>query len=1137
VKNFNRINKVLKVYNAYNHFNFYENPKCGDKLCELPIVEIGTVEHKKEEIEKKPKILITAGLNGKDVVSISTAINFLKYVDENCMGNPKIHKLTHNYRIFVVPMVSPELVFNGTEKENVFRDTYSGGKDLTGVSTSKHVRMDFGVLNQGTVDKKNPVCFETNSSLFLLQLMQRNVFVSVIDLSDGDENKIVYPFGYVPPADSDADSESIRLLQDIAAQSDSGNQQPSDDSAVNGQDLAGDEAEPDTAQTGGTLPNTASNDSSDVSQEENSDSTNTESAQNNESSSNKPPTESTTDSAPNSSTGNNPRPSNDKPSEENHDWHLNTIQWDNFEENWDTISHQLNENLSKAYFMKDRSNDDNLYQAITQILINVSNTDSKREELSPFTGGISKEQASVNKDNQHIFNMFIDFAYSGSFNFNNIPLRCATDQANIYLANAQIVDSSYRALAFGVILKRPANLGNINGEYWGDQSSILYHLNKHRKKSFSVMDELMVQDKKYNFGKTQQQKDPVLDTFDKGVDGVSSRFAVMVHALADILQPSIEVDSITYNQDVDVETHNQPDVGESDPEIYVKSITGNLNLSLIVSGCMNGVEIWTQNGYQINPFSYEYVEEQHQYIFDGLLPISEFNNPYSPSSKTAESDSSPEPNSEAKEIPLSLKLNKDVNNLLSVNLVIMCKSLGFEDQKLLKYLPQSHFGRALIDPGYYVNNSLSKEMQYRAPNQVTQLTIQDIVKLEKEQIIAQTNLWEIEIISDFDIYMEIIDSKFLNRINFLLDQNENVQFENGDKSKFISKQISKKIKLLSYSVQEKSIIFHPNLHALCKQWKVNITSFADIGHNTTNTIGKTFMTILSKDFKTEGYYRGLDTSAEMTAFVENNKMMDPYGLMFNSIKGSGVHLQYDISLGIPKSIKIKMDQNRFLQQETTTTKQEIKSKIEESLDYEVSHISSFGFLYSLKPTQTTTNGYMCSDRKDYYLEIIPFPNPNRSDFQNETIGNMFFRVNLYINSKGVYHLSVENQVVTKLYLKEEIKTGKKTAYHYSTVINPHLVHSSTNKLTKPQQGENLELLNEFEEQSNLKLTNLWSLLNGRNVSLNQISFGNEEFIYGGQIFSCKLRKKNPYFEEKYSLMFHYSPVMQESGYTSNKFIL
>lgn len=1107
VKNFNRINKVLKVYNAYDHFNFYNNPKCGDKLCELPIIEIGTVEHKKEEIEKKPKLLITAGLNGKDVVSVSTAMNFLKYVDENCMGNPKIHKLTHNYRIFVVPMVSPELVFNGTDKETVFRDSYLGQRDLTDVPSSKYVRMDFGVLNQTSVDSKNPVCFETNSSFFLLQLMQRNIFASVIDLSDGDENKIVYPYGYTPPADSDADSESSRILQDVTGQTDPENQQPNND---------------DSAQNEDSTDQNNSNSTDDKS--------NPDPSQSDDS------TDDTSNSAANPPSPNDSKPTGPLPAEEINDWHLHTIQWDNFEENWDSISTQINENLSKAYFMKDKSNDDYLYQSITEILINVTKSNSNRDELLPFTGGMSREHASTNKDKQHIFNMFIDFAYSGSFNSTNIPLKCATELARIYLDDAQIVDSSYRALAFGVILKRPADLKNISKEYWGDQPSILYHLNKHRKKNFTVMDELIIQDKKYNFGKSQQQKDPVLNTFDRGVDGVSSRFALMVHALADILQPSIEVDSITYNQDVDVEVEREDNTQETQDEMYVKSITGNLNLSLIVSGCMNGVEIWTQNGYKITPFSYEYVKEQHQYIFDGLLPVSEFNNPFAPSQNTSESDSFSQSDTGAKGIPLSLRLNKDVNNLLSINLVVMCQSLGFEDQKLLKYLPQSHFGRALIDPGYYVNNSLSKEMQYRAPNEVTQLTIQDITKLEKEQIIAQTNLWEIEVITDFDVYMEIIDSKFLDRINFLIDQNENIEFENGDKSKFSSNQVAKKLKLLSYSVKDKSITFHPNLHALCKQWKINITSFADIGYKTTNTIGKTFISILSKDFKTEGYYRGLDSDAEMTAFVENNKMMDPYGLMFNTIKGSGVHLQYDISLGIPKAIKIKIDQNRFLQ-EKISNEREIKSKISESIDYEVSHISSFGFLYAMKPTQTTTNGYMCSDRKDYYLEIIPFPNPNRSDFQNETIGNMFFRVNLYIYSKGVYHLSVENQVVTKLYLKEEIKTDGRIAYHYSTVINPHLVHSNTNKLTKPQEGENLELLNEFEEDSNLKLTNLWSLLNGRNVSLNQINYNNEQFIYGGQIFSCKLRKKNPYFEEKYSLMFRYSPVMQESGYTSNKFIL
>lgn len=70
----------FKVYNGYERFEFYEIPKCGHDFCELPIIEIGSSELVKDQLSLKPKLLITAGLDGTEDVSISVAMNFLRYV-------------------------------------------------------------------------------------------------------------------------------------------------------------------------------------------------------------------------------------------------------------------------------------------------------------------------------------------------------------------------------------------------------------------------------------------------------------------------------------------------------------------------------------------------------------------------------------------------------------------------------------------------------------------------------------------------------------------------------------------------------------------------------------------------------------------------------------------------------------------------------------------------------------------------------------------------------------------------------------------------------------------------------------------------------------------------------------------------
>ena len=160
----------------------------------------------------KPKILITAGLDGTENVAISTAMNFINYIrkkffqknnflDSNCVMNLSVHQLVNNFRIFVVPMVSPQAVFKRSSKVPTFSENETEKDQKYKSPAEKLVRMDFGVRSQRLFDVSNPKCFETNGALFLAQLMQRHIFAAVLDLKQGKggkDNKIVFPYGFIP---------------------------------------------------------------------------------------------------------------------------------------------------------------------------------------------------------------------------------------------------------------------------------------------------------------------------------------------------------------------------------------------------------------------------------------------------------------------------------------------------------------------------------------------------------------------------------------------------------------------------------------------------------------------------------------------------------------------------------------------------------------------------------------------------------------------------------------------------------------------------------------------------------------------------------------------------------------------------
>ena len=67
--------------------------------------------------------------------------------------------------------------------------------------------------------------------------------------------------------------------------------------------------------------------------------------------------------------------------------------------------------------------------------------------------------------------------------------------------------------------------------------------------------------------------------------------------------------------------------------------------------------------------------------------------------------------------------------------------------------------------------------------------------------------------------------------------------------------------------------------------------------------------------------------------------------------------------------------------------------------------------------------------------------------------------------------------------------------------------------------------------------NVWGLLAGRAVQINRALENSSTLKVVKPVFDCRLRKKNPFHKEIYSLQFKFKPVMNESGYLSNRYIL
>lgn len=152
-----------------------------------------------------------------------------------------------------------------------------------------------------------------------------------------------------------------------------------------------------------------------------------------------------------------------------------------------------------------------------------------------------------------------------------------------------------------------------------------------------------------------------------------------------------------------------------------------------------------------------------------------------------------------------------------------------------------------------------------------------------------------------------------------------------------------------------------------------------------------------------------------------------------------------------------------------------------------------------------------------------------------------------LDKKGQYEIEIEGRAATNLYFKSTIKFKGSDVYQYHTAINPHVIYSSIHKLISEEEDlhnetdskENVseEEFLDPEDVSDFSKVNMWSLLAGRQIKMritNQMK-NNIELV--DNFFICNLRNKNPYYQEKYSLMFRFKDVMTESGYISSKFLL
>ena len=512
------------------------------------------------------------------------------------------------------------------------------------------------------------------------------------------------------------------------------------------------------------------------------------------------------------------------------------------------------------HIRRNAPNDIKFYKKITSILQLTSENNPSILEMGDFKVGTSRTFDSENVNGSHVFNMFIDFAYSASFNSLNIkPRECAHEDVLPYLESDEVKLNSYRAMSISVSLKRK-EAETTEQAFWGDMSATKYRLYRFYDQTYNRMGQEKIQKSKLVFGKDQSEKTPVLDTFEKGVFGVASRFNLLVHRLAELMQPSIYLDSISYAEDAKMEFYSDSEKME---DIYVKSFTGGLKVSVKVKGCVGNPKIMV-NDKNIELVKSEYLATSNIYDIDMVIASSELQNPFiildaatgqenfdfegvDGNEKRILQDGKPEDEKYQSDVKLpsdlwKYRISKEVNNLRILQLELMCSTEEVKNDPSLTSLPQSHFGRGLIDQGYIRKNFINNRLEVTTPNTVTQIAIQDISRLEQDYMVQQVFYANIDVISHYNMFMSISDESSKSIL-------ENYSPHSIDAFYQIHEDISSKypgdgMSMFEYNMDKGEMEMTANLLKLGESWDLEVTEYADLGCCSSQSLGGTEMAVV-----------------------------------------------------------------------------------------------------------------------------------------------------------------------------------------------------------------------------------------------------------------------------------------------------
>lgn len=71
---------MFRVNDGYYNMMTWTPFNCGTEVCQMPIVQIADFSGGDQDFVKKPKILITAGVDGTDIVAMSNAMNLITFI-------------------------------------------------------------------------------------------------------------------------------------------------------------------------------------------------------------------------------------------------------------------------------------------------------------------------------------------------------------------------------------------------------------------------------------------------------------------------------------------------------------------------------------------------------------------------------------------------------------------------------------------------------------------------------------------------------------------------------------------------------------------------------------------------------------------------------------------------------------------------------------------------------------------------------------------------------------------------------------------------------------------------------------------------------------------------------------------------